>query len=59
MPHRYRLSVKFDLYKENFNDNFTFNLAVILLDKKGVRSFYSIYQREKEVNFHDKKKWHN
>lgn len=57
MQNRYRLSVEFDFYEENFKENFTFNLAVILLDKKGIRSFYTIYRKEGKVDFHNKENW--
>jgi len=56
-PKGYLFSFEFELYTNVVEDNFIFNLAVILLNTKGVRHFYSIHQREEKVDFHDKVYW--
>jgi hypothetical protein len=56
-PKGYLFSFEFDLYPKFLKDDFTFNLAVILLDTQGVRHFYSIHRKEKRVDFHDKTYW--
>ena len=57
MQDKYRLSFEFDFYEELIEKELIFNLAVILLDTKGVRHFYSINRQEKTVDFHDKAYW--
>ncbi len=54
---KYRLSFEFDFYEEFTEKELIFNLAVILLDTKGVRHFYSIHRREEKVDFHDREYW--
>ena len=56
-PKGYLFSFNFELYTNVLEDNFMFNLAVILLDTKGVRHFYSIHRRREKVDFHDKVYW--
>jgi len=56
-PKGYLFSFEFELYTNILNDNFIFNLAVILLDTQGVRHFYSIHRKEKKVDFHDRIYW--
>ena len=48
--------VYFDIEEFSPKDN-NFNLAVILLDKKEVRHFYSINRKDGVVNFHDRDYW--
>ena len=57
IDNEYRLSFEFDFYQEIKERELIFNLAVILLDKKGVRHFYSINRKEGNVDFHDKRYW--
>ena len=57
MRDEYRLSFEFYFYEELIEKELIFNLAVILLDTKGIRHFYSINRREGKVDFHDKECW--
>ncbi|RUM68464.1 MAG: hypothetical protein DSZ07_06640 [Sulfurovum sp.] len=57
MQEAYKLSFEFEFYEEFIEKELIFNLAVILLDTKGIRHFYSIHQREERVDFHDKEYW--
>ena len=57
MQDRYRLSFEFYFYEKLIEKELIFNLAVILLDTKGVRYFYSINRKEENVDFHDKAYW--
>ena len=43
-----------DFQEDIFEKKLLINLAVILLDRDGVRQFYSINRREKLPNFHDR-----
>ena len=52
--HEYKLSFETIIQKENFDKLLLINLCVILLDKKGVRNFYSMDRREGSPNFHDR-----
>ena len=54
---QYRLSFEFNFYEKIIEKELIFNLAVILLDAKGLRHFYSINHKEGKVNFHDKEYW--
>ena len=50
----YVLSFESIISKESFDQGLLINLCVILLDKQGVRHFYSIKQREDSPDFHDR-----
>ena len=50
----YVLSVESIISEECFDQGLLINLCVILLDKKGVRHFYSIKRREESPDFHDR-----
>jgi len=57
VPKGYLFSFEFELYTNVVEDNFILNLAVILLDRQGIRHFYSIHRRSENVDFHDKAYW--
>ena len=51
---RYSFSFEMNFQEDIFEKKLLINLAVILLDRDGVRQFYSINRREKLPNFHDR-----
>ncbi len=53
----YLLSCKFTINNKILEDKLIFNLAVILLDKKGLRHFYSINRKRGVVDFHNREYW--
>jgi len=51
---KYVLSFESIISKDCFDQGLLINLCVILLDRKGVRHFYSIKRREDSPDFHDR-----
>ncbi len=54
---RYEFSFEMTFRKDIFEKELLVNLAVILLDQKGIRHFYTIHRQNKSPNFHDRE-WH-
>jgi len=52
--HEYVLSFESIISEDCFDQGLLINLCVILLDRKGVRHFYSINRREESPDFHDR-----
>ena len=51
---KYVLSFESIISEECFDQELLINLCVILLDRKGVRYFYSIKRKEESPDFHDR-----
>jgi len=52
-----KYSISFEFEFNAIRSNLSFNLCVILLDKEGIRDFYSIHRKKENVDFHDREYW--